>query len=153
MPVACSAVASLPSPPAIASHSAAAASSSSLSCSVSAVSDISDPLLDEHFLEQHVLDFDRLYGGVDAQQQLLAQSVGARRTAQVLDPQLAQIDLEAVDDARQDGFDLRHRFRVGQLEADAQLEEIGALSARAEVHQYFGQFVVMAGAAFGHRLL
>src|SRR5689334_25439319 len=61
--------------------------------------------LDQHFAEQDVLDLHRLGRDPDPHQKFLAQSVDAGRTAQIFKPQLAQVDLEIVHDARHDLLD------------------------------------------------
>src|SRR5665213_1367448 len=95
-----------PAPSSVAAaHSAASAASSGCGCS-SAILSFTRRLLNQHLLEQHVLDLDRR-DRVDAREQFLAQAVDAGGAAQILDPELAQEDLAVVDDARQHRLDLR----------------------------------------------
>src|ERR1700730_13228571 len=125
---------------AIASHSLASFSSSRLvSCSAITAPDTRVPLLDEHFLEQHVDDLDRRRRRVDARQQLLAQAIDAAGAAQILDPELAQIDLEVVDDARHDRLQPRQVLAALELEADRQLEEARLAPRGIQVHQQIRQ--------------
>src|SRR5580658_2934025 len=74
-------------------------------------------LLHQHFLEEHVGHLDRRRRRVDARQEFLAQPIDAGRAPEVLDPELAQIDLERVDDARH--HRLQARQVVGALELQA----------------------------------
>src|ERR1700688_1042632 len=125
---------------AIASHSLASFSSSRLvSCSALTAPDTRVPLLDEHFLEQHVDDLDRRRRRVDARQQLLAQTVDAAGAAQILDPELAQIDLEVIDDAGNDRFQPRQVLPALELEAHRQLEEARLAPRGIQGHQQMRQ--------------
>src|SRR5579885_145730 len=98
----------------------------------------SRPLLNQHFLEQHVLDLDRRHR-VDAREQLLAQAVDAARPAQILDPKLAQEDLAIVDDARQHRLDLRRVLLLLDLQADGELQEVRLAAAGVEIDEKVGQ--------------
>src|SRR5215469_9053357 len=80
-------------------------------------------LLNQHLLEEHVLHLHRRHGRVDAREQFLAQAIDAAGAAQIVDPQLAQIDLEIVDDARHYRLELRRIFRVVELETYRKLQE------------------------------
>ena len=103
-----------PAPPAVgAAASAVAASGSSASPHSAAMASCSiwsfgwlmvglatSPSLDDDFLEQHRVDPARRDGDIDAARQLFLQPVEAGRAVEIGRPQLAQIGLERVHDAR-----------------------------------------------------
>src|SRR3546814_4969249 len=73
------------------------------------------------------------------QQQLLAQALHAGGTAQILDPQLTQVDLEVVGHPRQQVLQRDAVFLAGQLQADGDLEIVPVLTAGVQVHQHLRQ--------------
>src|SRR5215472_9559403 len=88
-------------------HSAASASWSTC------FSAMATPSLDDDFLEQHGVHLAGRDRDVDAPGELFLEAVEARRAVEVGRPQLAQIGLEGVHDARHHGLDLLHQQRVG----------------------------------------
>src|SRR3546814_13938915 len=62
-----------------------------------------------------------------------------RSTAQILDPQLTQVDLEVVDHPRQQVLQRDAVFLAGQLQAEGDLEIVPVLTAGVQVHQHLRQ--------------
>ena len=92
-------------------------------------------LLHEHFAEQDVRNLCRGRGHVDPPEELFAQPGQPCGSAQVLDPQFPEIDLEVVDDARQDGLDPLDVVVLFELQTYADLEIVALASGTVEVHQ------------------
>src|SRR6185436_8351630 len=98
-------------------------------------------LLHQHFFEQYVLDLRVLRRGDHARQQLFAQPVHTGRAAQIVQSQLAQIDLEAVDDARLHCLELGDVGFTADFETDRDFQEIGPPPGAVEIHQELRQVI------------
>src|SRR3712207_9300972 len=81
--------------------------------------------LDEHFLEEHVEHLHRCRRGVDPPEQLLAEPVHAGGALEVLDPELAEIHLEIIDEAGEHELHLGDIFRAFQLGRRSEERRVG----------------------------
>src|SRR6266849_9137899 len=118
-----------------ASHCAAMASWSTES--FSAMIFRSAPSLDDDFLEQHRVDLAWRDRGVDPPGQLFLQAKQARGAVEVAGPQLAQVGLENIGDARHRRLDRLELPLLLDLEHDLDLEILHALAGRtAQIDQH-----------------
>src|SRR5438034_7180145 len=118
-----------------ASHCAAMASWSTVS--LSAMVFRSARSLNDDFLEQHRVDLAWRDGGIDPPGQLFFQPKQARGAIEVAGPQLAQIGLKNIGDARHRRLDRLELPLLLDLEHDLDLEILHALAGlTAQVDQH-----------------
>src|SRR6266849_2361382 len=118
-----------------ASHCAAMASWSTES--LSAMIFRSAPSLDDDFLEQHRIDLARRDHGIDPPGQFLLEPKQACGAVEIAHPQLAQVSLKNIGDARHRRLDRLDLPLLLDLEHDLDLEILHALAGRtAEVDQH-----------------
>src|SRR5258707_1802144 len=112
-----------------ASHSAAIASWST--GSLPTMSFRPAPSLNHDFLEQHRVDLGRRHRDVDPLGQFFLQAKQTHRTVQVGRPQLAQIDLKNIGDARQRRLDRLGLLLFLELEHELHFEILHAIAGPA----------------------
>src|SRR5712671_7007119 len=97
----------------------------------------SAPSLNDDFLEQHRVDLAWRDRGIDSPGQLFLEAKQAGGAVEVAGPQLAQVGLENIGDARHRRLDRLELLLLLDLEHDLDLEILHALAGRtAEVDQH-----------------
>src|SRR5712672_1213291 len=119
-----------------ASHWAAMASWSSMLLPAMVLKSVSS--LNDDFLEQHGVDLARRDRRIDPLGQLFLETKQARRTGEIGRPQLAQIGLEDIGNARHRRLDRLDLLFLFDLEHDPGLEILHALAGRTDqIDQHF----------------